>query len=74
RADGRRVARRLGGDRGFRREGFRGGERPYHRDRRDDRRPHGRVGEHRSGSPAPGRNGARTPDRRADKPRWKRNG
>ncbi|MEU7314422.1 DEAD/DEAH box helicase [Streptomyces sp. NPDC007083] len=67
RDDVRREDRRDGGDRGFRREGFRGGDRPHHR---DDRRPHGRSG----GSHAPGRNGARTPDRRADKPRWKRNG
>ncbi|WP_431981529.1 DEAD/DEAH box helicase [Streptomyces qinglanensis] len=72
RDDVRRDDRREGGDRGFRRDGFRSSDRPH---RRDDRRPHGRSGEYRSGgSHAPGRNGARTPDRRADKPRWKRNG
>ncbi|MGP3989091.1 DEAD/DEAH box helicase [Streptomyces sp. 3N207] len=74
RDDVRRDDRREGGERGFRREGFRGGDRPLLRDRRDDRRPFGRAGDHRSSSHAPGRNGARTPDRRADKPRWKRNG
>ncbi|GAA2070488.1 hypothetical protein GCM10009801_21260 [Streptomyces albiaxialis] len=63
-------------DRGnFRRDNDRGGfrrdDRPFHRsDRRDDRRPQGRGTSH-----GPGRNGApRTSDRRADKPRWKRNG
>ncbi|WP_432109466.1 DEAD/DEAH box helicase [Streptomyces sp. AA1529] len=70
RDDVRRDDRREGGDRGFRRDGFRGGDRPHHR---DDRRPHGRSGGS-GGSHAPSRNGARTPDRRADKPRWKRNG
>ncbi|MGP3977251.1 DEAD/DEAH box helicase [Streptomyces sp. 8N114] len=74
RDDVRRDDRREGGERGFRREGFRGGDRPFLRDRRDDRRPQGRAGDHRSSSHAPARNGARTPDRRADKPRWKRNG
>ncbi|HET6635372.1 MAG TPA: DEAD/DEAH box helicase [Streptomyces sp.] len=54
---------------GFRRDDRRDGDRrPYGRDRRDDRRPHGRRDDHRSGS------GARGFDRRADKPRWKRNG
>ncbi|MGW5020483.1 DEAD/DEAH box helicase [Streptomyces cacaoi] len=65
---------------GFRREerrdrGFRNGDRPYHRDhrdRRDDRRP-GRGADHRSSSYGPGRGPARSSDRRADKPRWKRN-
>ncbi|RCG23660.1 ATP-dependent helicase [Streptomyces diacarni] len=65
--------RRDGGDRAFRRDGFRGGDRPYRRDSRDERRPHGRSGDSRSTSHGPGRGGPRTPDRRADKPRWKRN-
>ncbi|MGY1437036.1 DEAD/DEAH box helicase [Streptomyces reniochalinae] len=65
--------RRDGGDRTFRRDGFRGGDRPYRRDSRDERRPHGRSGDNRSTSHGPGRGGPRTPDRRADKPRWKRN-
>ncbi|MEV4436142.1 DEAD/DEAH box helicase [Streptomyces sp. NPDC049555] len=53
-----------------------GGDRPFNRDRRDDRpsggfrsgggdRPYGRRDDHRGGSSF---------DRRADKPRWKRNG
>ncbi|MFC4515997.1 DEAD/DEAH box helicase [Streptomyces ehimensis] len=69
---------------GFRRDdrpsgGYRsaGGDRPFNRDRRDDRpsggfrsggggdRPQGRRDDHRGGSSF---------DRRADKPRWKRNG
>ncbi|MFG3253670.1 DEAD/DEAH box helicase [Streptomyces sp. NPDC048172] len=65
-------------DRGFRRDNDRGGfrrdDRPFtrsDRDRRDDRRPQGRGTSH-----GPSRNGAprSTSDRRADKPRWKRNG
>lgn len=75
----RRDDRREGDRGGFRREGgggFRGGDRPHHQARRDDRRPLNRGGEHRSTSYGPSRNSAasRTPDRRADKPRWKRNG
>ncbi|WP_225841239.1 DEAD/DEAH box helicase [Streptomyces albus] len=65
--------RRDGGERPFRREGFRNGDRPFNRDRRDDRRPQGRTGEQRANY-GPGRGAPRTPDRRADKPRWKRNG
>ena len=78
RRDDRRDDRRGGARRDdFRRDdrrddrgGFRGGprnDRPYNGDRRDDRRPHGRGGDYRSGAP-------RSNDRRADKPRWKRNG
>ncbi len=69
---------------GFRRDdrpsgGYRsgGGDRPFNRDRRDDRpsggyrsgggdRPHGRRDDHRGAGSSF--------DRRADKPRWKRNG
>lgn len=79
--DGGRGDSRDGGRGGFRREGgFRGGDRPHHQARRDDRRPHNRSGDHRSTGYGPSRNGAasrtsdRTPDRRTDKPRWKRNG
>ncbi|MBZ4324238.1 hypothetical protein, partial [Streptomyces huiliensis] len=71
---------------GFRRDdrpsgGFRsgGGDRPFNRDRRDDRpsggfrsgggdRPYGRRDDHR------GAGAGSSFDRRADKPRWKRNG
>ncbi|WP_251094027.1 DEAD/DEAH box helicase [Streptomyces sp. Caat 7-52] len=61
---------------GFRRDergGHRGSDRPFNRDRRDDRpgfrsgghdRPYGRRDDHRGGSFG----------RREDKPRWKRNG
>ncbi|AEW95728.1 MULTISPECIES: DEAD/DEAH box helicase [Streptomycetaceae] len=61
----------------------RGSDRPFNRDRRDerpafgrdrdaDRRPYGRRDDHRGGSSfGPGSRGH---DRRADKPRWKRNG
>jgi superfamily II DNA/RNA helicase len=63
------------GGRSFERRDHRtGGDRPYNRDRRDDRpaynrdrderRPYGRHDDHRTGGL----------DRRADKPRWKRNG
>ncbi|GAA2723867.1 MULTISPECIES: DEAD/DEAH box helicase [Streptomyces] len=90
RRDERRDDRPSGGFRrddrpsgGFRRDdrpsgGYRsgGGDRPFNRDRRDDRpsggfrsgggdRPYGRRDDHRGGSSF---------DRRADKPRWKRNG
>ncbi|MFE0257473.1 DEAD/DEAH box helicase [Streptomyces sp. NPDC059010] len=56
------------------RGGHRGSDRPFNRDRRDDRpgfrsggheRPHGRRDDHRGGG---------TFGRREDKPRWKRNG
>ncbi|MFF7179705.1 hypothetical protein, partial [Streptomyces sp. NPDC008121] len=64
--------------------GHRGSDRPFNRDRRDDRpaggfrsggdRPHGRRDDHRGGDhrgtgPSTGSFG-----RRDDKPRWKRNG
>jgi superfamily II DNA/RNA helicase len=67
---------RSGGRSFDRRDHRSGGDRPVNRDRRDDRpafhrdrdtndrRPYGRRDEHRSGGF----------DRRADKPRWKRNG
>ncbi|MCB5170109.1 DEAD/DEAH box helicase [Streptomyces bambusae] len=71
-----------GGDRGFERRDHRGaGDRPFNRDRRDDRptggfrsgggdRPYGRRDDHRpSSSGSSGSFG-----RRDDKPRWKRNG
>ena len=69
---------------GFNRD-RRPGDRPFNRDRRDerpsfnrdrdDRRPHGRHDDHRGSAPASNTGtGARTFDRRADKPRWKRNG
>ncbi len=64
---------RPGTGRSFERRDHRGGDRPVNRDRRDDRpsygrdrddrRPYGRHDDHRG-----------TGDRRADKPRWKRNG
>ncbi|MER7399261.1 DEAD/DEAH box helicase [Streptomyces sp. NPDC000151] len=69
------------GGRSFERRDHRGGDRPFNRDRRDDRpssfgrdrdndrRPHGRRDDHRGGNA-----GGRSFDRRADKPRWKRNG
>ncbi|POX39766.1 RNA helicase [Streptomyces sp. Ru73] len=64
------------GGRPFERRDHRGGDRPYNRDRREDRfgrdndrRPHGRRDDHRGGNA-----GGRSFDRRADKPRWKRNG
>ncbi|MEV7387473.1 DEAD/DEAH box helicase [Streptomyces sp. NPDC091215] len=84
---GRSFERRDGGDRGgFRRDdrpsGHRGSDRPFNRDRRDDRpgfrsgghsghdRPFGRRDDHRgSSSGSSGSFG-----RRDDKPRWKRNG
>ncbi len=65
----------------------RAGDRPFNRDRRDerpafnrdrdDRRPQGRHDDHRGSTSTSATNsgtGARTFDRRADKPRWKRNG
>ncbi|MDF3291509.1 DEAD/DEAH box helicase [Streptomyces silvisoli] len=62
------------------RRDHRGSDRPFNRDRRDDRpafnrdrddrRPYGRRDDHRGASGT----GARGFDRRADKPRWKRNG
>ncbi|NKI40849.1 DEAD/DEAH box helicase [Streptomyces physcomitrii] len=76
-----------GGDRGgFRRDdrgGHRAGDRPYNRDRRDDRpagghrsgghdRPFGRRDDHRGGN-APS-SSTSSFGRREDKPRWKRNG
>ncbi|MFI8995417.1 DEAD/DEAH box helicase [Streptomyces sp. NPDC053542] len=64
------------GGRSFERRDHRGGDRPFNRDRREDRfgrdndrRPHGRRDDHRGGNA-----GGRSFDRRADKPRWKRNG
>ncbi|MFF4491360.1 RNA helicase, partial [Streptomyces sp. NPDC001544] len=62
---------------GFRRDdrtGHRGSDRPFNRDRRDDRpgfrsghdRPYGRRDDHRGTGGSFGR--------REDKPRWKRNG
>ncbi|MGP3984007.1 DEAD/DEAH box helicase [Streptomyces sp. KR80] len=54
-------------DHGHRDHHHRGGDRPYNRDRRDDRP--GRRDDHRGGNA-----GGRPFDRRADKPRWKRNG
>ncbi|MBP2403733.1 DEAD/DEAH box helicase [Streptomyces syringium] len=73
---------RSGGDRPASGGGFRsgGGDRPFNRDRRDDRpstggyrsggdRPAGRRDDHRGGGTATGSFG-----RRDDKPRWKRNG
>ncbi|WKX71205.1 DEAD/DEAH box helicase [Streptomyces sp. XD-27] len=61
---------------GFRDHNHRGGDRPFNRDRRDDR-PFNR--DRRDDRPARrddhrGATGARSFDRRADKPRWKRNG
>ncbi|MFF8814335.1 DEAD/DEAH box helicase [Streptomyces pactum] len=59
------------------RDHHRGGDRPFNRDRRDDR-PFGR--DRRDDRPARrddhrgGTTGSRSFDRRADKPRWKRNG
>ncbi|GAA2407314.1 hypothetical protein GCM10010420_39240 [Streptomyces glaucosporus] len=44
--------------------------RPFNRDRRDDRRPFGHRDDHRRDD----HRGDRGYDRRADKPRWKRNG
>ncbi|MFE2065700.1 DEAD/DEAH box helicase [Streptomyces sp. NPDC059467] len=81
---GRSFERRDGGDRGgFRRDdrpsGHRGSDRPFNRDRRDDRpgfrsgghsghdRPFGRRDDHRGSSSG-------SVGRRDDKPRWKRNG
>jgi superfamily II DNA/RNA helicase len=77
-----------GGDRGgFRRDdrpaGHRGSDRPFNRDRRDDRpssgfrpgagdRPYGRRDDHRGG--AGSSSGSFGGGRRDDKPRWKRNG
>lgn len=62
------------------RGGFRRDDRkpPHARDRRegrpsDDRRPYGRREDHRGGDHR-GNNAGRSFDRRADKPRWKRNG
>ncbi|MEU5486847.1 hypothetical protein AB0O59_06905, partial [Streptomyces sp. NPDC088922] len=65
--------------------GFRSGgsDRPFNRDRRDDRpsggfrsgggdRPHGRRDDHRGGTGTG--TGTGTFGRRDDKPRWKRNG
>ncbi|MGN9791487.1 DEAD/DEAH box helicase [Streptomyces sp. OZ13] len=76
------------GDRGgFRRDdrpaGHRGSDRPFNRDRRDDRpssgfrpgagdRPYGRRDDHRGG--AGSSSGSFGGGRRDDKPRWKRNG
>ncbi|QNS05109.1 DEAD/DEAH box helicase [Streptomyces xanthii] len=77
---GRSFERRddRGGDRGgFRRDdrpsGHRGSDRPFNRDRRDDRpstghRPYGRRDDHR------GAGSGSSFGRRDDKPRWKRNG
>ncbi|MEV6131670.1 DEAD/DEAH box helicase [Streptomyces violaceusniger] len=54
----------------------RGGDRPFNRDRRDDRPA--RRDDHRGGGSTGGRSyersGGSSFDRRADKPRWKRNG
>ncbi|MGQ4455526.1 hypothetical protein, partial [[Kitasatospora] papulosa] len=60
-----------------------GSDRPFNRDRRDDRpsggfrsgggdRPHGRRDDHRGGTGTG--TGTGTFGRRDDKPRWKRNG
>ncbi|MFD1833164.1 DEAD/DEAH box helicase [Streptomyces desertarenae] len=65
---------------GFRRDDRRefghrsGGDRPFNRDRHDDRRPQGRRDDHRGGHQGGDHRGGRSFDRRADKPRWKRNG
>ncbi|MEU9242790.1 DEAD/DEAH box helicase [Streptomyces sp. NPDC048385] len=79
---------------GFRRDdrpsGHRGSDRPFNRDRRDDRpgfrsgghsgheRPYGRRDDHRgsssSGSSSSGSSSSGSFGRRDDKPRWKRNG
>ncbi|MBB1260611.1 DEAD/DEAH box helicase [Streptomyces alkaliterrae] len=67
------------GDRGgFRRDRERT-DRPFNRDRRDERRPspYGRRDDHRTGGRTHERSFDRPAggaDRRADKPRWKRNG
>ena len=60
---------RPSGGRSFERRdhNHRGGDRPFNRDRRDDRPA--RRDDHRGGNA-----GGRSHDRRADKPRWKRNG
>ncbi|MFR9676394.1 DEAD/DEAH box helicase [Streptomyces sp. TR02-1] len=63
----------------FKRDDRRDERRPHNRDRRDDRRPYGRRDDHRGdhrggGSFHRGNSGARSSDRRTDKPRWKRNG
>ncbi|MFG2194878.1 DEAD/DEAH box helicase [Streptomyces sp. NPDC048639] len=62
----RRDHNHRGGDRPFNRD--RRDDRPYNRDRRDDRPA--KRDDHRGGSAS----GGRSFDRRADKPRWKRNG
>ncbi|MFH8367703.1 DEAD/DEAH box helicase [Streptomyces sp. NPDC018031] len=62
---GRPFERREHGHRDHRDHNHRGGDRPFGRDRRDDRPA--RRDDHRGA-------GGRSFDRRADKPRWKRNG
>ncbi|MET9104762.1 DEAD/DEAH box helicase [Streptomyces antibioticus] len=77
---GRSFERRDDNRGGFRRDertGHRGSDRPFNRERRDDRpgfrsgghdRPYGRRDDHRGGT------GSSSFGRRDDKPRWKRNG
>ncbi|KUJ65132.1 RNA helicase [Streptomyces albus subsp. albus] len=65
REHGSRDHNHRGGDRPFNRD--RRDDRPFHRDRRDERPA--RRDDHRGGAA-----GGRSFDRRADKPRWKRNG
>ncbi len=80
RGGGRSFERRDDNRGGFRRDertGHRGSDRPFNRERRDDRpgfrsgghdRPYGRRDDHRGGT------GSSSFGRRDDKPRWKRNG
>ncbi|MFI2369977.1 DEAD/DEAH box helicase [Streptomyces sp. NPDC018833] len=87
---GRSFERRDNDRGGFRRDdrpaAHRGSDRPFNRDRRDDRpsggfrsggsdRPYGRRDEHRGGAGSnTGTNTGSFGGRRDDKPRWKRNG
>ncbi|MEU8825886.1 DEAD/DEAH box helicase [Streptomyces sp. NPDC048636] len=71
RRDDRRDDRPAGRPFERRDHAHRGGDRPFNRDRRDERPA--RRDDHRGGGTG-GRSHDRSFDRRADKPRWKRNG